>query len=224
MTCERTPFTCPGSTEFWADDDAFKKSVIELLSGIAGGGGGGGAGHVIVDSGNICVDCPLPAGDNNIGNVDVVTLPAITGTVSVSNFPATQPVSGTVDIGTMPAISGTVAVSSLPAITGAVTVSGTVGLTTETTIADGRKTVTNAGTREALVGVSTPAKRVDIQALSTNTAIVVVGAVTCVAAAGSRRGIGLTAGQTYSFSLADLANIYVDAVVSGEGVNFVYIS
>lgn len=95
----------------------------------------------------------LAAGNNNIGDVDVATLPAISGTVSVSNFPVTQPVSGTiaatqsgtwnigsittlpslvagnanigdVDVATLPAISGTVSVSNFPA-TQAVTQSGT---------------------------------------------------------------------------------------------------
>lgn len=51
-----------------------------------------------VDTGAVVVTTlpSLPSGTNNIGDVDVLSLPAITGTVAVSNFPATQPVSGTV--------------------------------------------------------------------------------------------------------------------------------
>lgn len=126
--------------------------------------------------------------------VDSVSIEAGTahiGEVSVSNFPVTQPV------------SGTVAVSS------------------DTTIGDGRKTVTNAGTREALA-TTTACKRVDVQALSTNTGTVVVGGSTVVAAAGTRRGVALEAKQTYSFSIDDLAKVYVDTTVNGEGVNFTY--
>lgn len=66
----------------------------------------------------------------SLPNITVSTLPAITGTVAVSNFPATQPVSGTFWQTTQP-VSGTVAVSNFPAtqpISGSVTatISGSV--------------------------------------------------------------------------------------------------
>ena len=98
---------------------------------------------------------------------------------------------------------------------------GTVGLASDSAINDGRKTVAAAGTAEALAA-STVCKRVDIQALSTNTGIVVVGGSTVVAAAGTRRGIALEAKQVYSFSIDDLAKIYLDVTVPGEGVSFTY--
>lgn len=56
----------------------------------------------------------LPAGTNNIGDVDVLTLPAITGTVAVSNFPAAQPVT---DNGGSLTVDGTVAVSGVVDVT-----------------------------------------------------------------------------------------------------------
>ncbi len=65
------------------------------------------------------------------GTVSVSNLPAtqpVSGTVDVGNLPATQPVSGTVDVGNLPAtqpVSGTVNVGNLPATQ---PVSGTVNV------------------------------------------------------------------------------------------------
>ena len=159
MACDRTPKTCPSSPEFWADNDAFKKAVIELLADVADG--------IVVNVDDIVLD----AGTNHIGEVGI---------------------------------------------------DGEVTLASDTTIAQGRKTVASAGTPEALVGVATPCKRVDVQALSTNTGIIVVGGAGVVAAAGTRTGIALEAKQTYSFSITDLANVYIDATVDNEGVSFTY--
>lgn len=88
-------------------------------------------------------------------------------------------------------------------------------------IGDGRKVVAAAGTAEALAA-STPIKRVHIQALESNTDMVVVGGATVVAASGTRRGIALVAGQSVTLQIDDLAKIYVDAVTNGEGVSYVY--
>lgn len=96
------------------------------------------------NTGAVTISTALPAGTNNIGDVDVLTLPNVTlasqanpftsaipisdnagsltidGSVSVSNFPATQAVSGTV---TANAGTGTFAISasSLPLPNGAAT-------------------------------------------------------------------------------------------------------
>lgn len=90
------------------------------------------------------------------------------------------------------------------------------------TIADGNKDVTVAGTREPLVGSATPCKKVDIQANGDNTDVIVIGANTCVAALAGRRGIPLLAFSTYTLMVEDLADVNIDAVVSGEGCTFVY--
>lgn len=73
-------------------------------------------GHVIVDSaGNVSITSlpALPAGTNVIGHVILDS-----GSVSVSNFPATQPVSGSVSVSNLPGtqpVSGSVSVSNFPA-------------------------------------------------------------------------------------------------------------
>lgn len=90
-----------------------------------------------------------------------------------------------------------------------------------TTMTDGIKLVTAAGTAEALVSSSTPNRLVEIQARPENTGVVVIGSSTVVAAAGTRRGYALVPGQSVALRIKDLANIYVDATVSGEGVSFI---
>ena len=92
---------------------------------------------------------------------------------------------------------------------------------------DGRKTVTAAGTRERLVASATRAKKVEITGLESNTDMIVVGGVTVVAGAtldggGTRLGTPISAGQTLTMYVEDLYDIYLDAVVSGEGVSYTY--
>lgn len=91
-----------------------------------------------------------------------------------------------------------------------------------TTINDGRKTVTTAGTRERLVASSTPAIQVIITAEEDNTGRVVVGGGNVVAALGSRRGIPLGPGDGITLDMPDLYNIYLDTTVDGDGVTFLY--
>lgn len=88
-------------------------------------------------------------------------------------------------------------------------------------IGDGRKTVTTAGTRVVLAS-STPCVSVCITALEGNTGKVVVGAVTVVAALATRRGTPLAPGESVTFTVSDLAYVYVDSMVNGEGVSYSY--
>ena len=89
------------------------------------------------------------------------------------------------------------------------------------TLVDGRKTVTSNGTAVAL-GSATTIKRITVQALETNTDAVAVGASTVVAASGSERGAILLPFQNVDIFHNDLAKIYVDSRVNGEGVSFIY--
>lgn len=90
------------------------------------------------------------------------------------------------------------------------------------TIGDGRKTVATAGTAEALVGSATPAKKVEIQALFSNTQRLAVGASTVDETAGSERGTILLPGSSFTLYLEDLADIFVDVNVNGEGVSYTF--
>jgi hypothetical protein len=89
-----------------------------------------------------------------------------------------------------------------------------------TTVTDGRKIVTTAGTRVALAS-STACKEVVITAETDNTGIVAVGAAaTVIAALATRTGIPLAAGDSIVLQTDNLADIGLDSTVSGDGVTF----
>ncbi len=88
-------------------------------------------------------------------------------------------------------------------------------------LTDGRKTVDTAGTAVALA-TDTNCSKVIITAMLNNTDYVVVGGSTVVAMEATRRGIPLVAGQSMEISISNLNKVYLDVVVSGEGVTFVY--
>ncbi|HTA98661.1 MAG TPA: hypothetical protein VK730_13595 [Solirubrobacteraceae bacterium] len=64
-----------------------------------------------------------------------------------------------------------------------------------------------------------------LQALETNTGTIVFGGKTVVAKAGThaapeRKGIALTPGASATLDINDLAAIWIDATVSGDGVSW----
>jgi hypothetical protein len=89
-------------------------------------------------------------------------------------------------------------------------------------VRDGRKLVTTAGTAVTLAATNTPCMKVEITALESNTDKVVVGGSTVIAALLSRRGVPLDPSQTLTLYVEDLLSVYLDAVVSGEGVSYAY--
>ena len=80
---------------------------------------------------------------------------------------------------------------------------------------------TSAGTRVALAS-STACQWVQVTAETDNTGIIVIGGSTVVAALATRRGTPLSAGDTIVLPVSDLANVYIDATVSTDGVTFIY--
>ena len=92
---------------------------------------------------------------------------------------------------------------------------------TTTGLGHGVKTVTVAGTDEALAG-STAAKWVMIQAQTDNTGSIAVGASGVDATVATGNGILLAAGASMTLAVDNLADIYIDATVSGDGVRYVY--
>lgn len=89
-------------------------------------------------------------------------------------------------------------------------------------IASGSKSVTTAGTRVQLLSAATECKSIDVTANYTNTDMIVVGGSGVVAASGSRKGVPIAAGNTYTFKITDVSNVWIDSVVNGEGVSFNY--
>lgn len=88
-----------------------------------------------------------------------------------------------------------------------------------TSIGHGVKTVTTAGTDVALAS-STPCKRVDIQAQTDNTGIIAVGGSGVDFTVATGTGIILSPGDIYSLEIDDLADIYIDSSVNGDGVRY----
>ena len=104
------------------------------------------------------------------------------------------------------------------AVEGTLTTSASVN----STIGDGRKTITAAGTREQLSSSSIPVKKVVIQALQTNTGMISVGGSTVVAASGVERGYIIAPFNSITITVTNLNLIYLDSTVSGEGVSYTY--
>jgi len=89
-------------------------------------------------------------------------------------------------------------------------------------MASGNVTVATAGTKVALANTSTQVKRLDITANYTNTDMVTIGGSGVVGAASGRKGVPIAPGNTYTFYVTDLALVYVDSVVNGEGASYNY--
>lgn len=116
---------------------------------------------------------------------------------------------------------GHLQVDSLSALPTGTNVIGRVGHNI-TAIGHGVKVVEEAATDEPLVASSTPAKIVTIQAQTDNTSVVAVGGSGVDATVATGTGIILYPGETITLPCDDLAEIYIDSLVSGEGVRFIY--
>lgn len=86
----------------------------------------------------------------------------------------------------------------------------------------GRKVVTTAGTAVALAATSTRCENITITAESDNTGYIAVGDANVVAAEGSQQGVILSPLGSITVKVGDLAKIYIDSTVNGEGVTFAY--
>ncbi len=90
-----------------------------------------------------------------------------------------------------------------------------------TGIGDDRQVVTTAGVPVPLAA-STVAKIVIITAETDNTGMIVVGGVNVRANLALRRGTPLNAGDSATLFVDNLADVYLDSTVSGDGVTFTY--
>lgn len=84
------------------------------------------------------------------------------------------------------------------------------------TVIHGQKDVTTAGT-EVVLGTAAPISAVTIKAKSANTGLIFVGANPVT----SSTGYILAAGEAVLVMTDNVANIYIDSSVNGEGVSFV---
>lgn len=87
-----------------------------------------------------------------------------------------------------------------------------------TRVESGRKTVTTAGTAEALSSTSRASKRIQVCAEDSNTGVVAVGGSGVIAAEATRTGVYLYSGDCAVVPLNDPSNVFVNSVVTGDGV------
>ena len=161
----------------------------------------------------------------NAGTFAVQVTSAPTTAVTGTFWQATQPVSlasvpshavtnaGT--FATQAAQSGTWNIGTVTTLTGITNNVNTVEVA-PTTILNGNKNVTTAGTRVTLAS-STSCKSVTIKAKIANTGTIYVGDTSV----SSSNGFALAAGETVSLDIANLNTVNLDASVSGEGVTYV---
>lgn len=160
--------------------------------------------------------------------VDVLTMPTVTvnshAVTNAGTF-ATQATlqAGTAAIGKLAANSGVdigdVDVTSIATGTNAI---GRVGHDI-TGIGHGVTTVTTAGTDVALAG-STACKRVVIQAQTDNTNVIAVGATGVDATIATGTGVALFPGDAFELEIDNLADVFIDSLVNGEGVRYTWFS
>ena len=86
-----------------------------------------------------------------------------------------------------------------------------------TAIYNGQKTVTTAGTQVALASSQAITHSVKIKALHGNSGWIYVGN----SSVSSSNGYVLDAGETLEIQVANLATVYIDSSVNGEGVSYV---
>lgn len=92
---------------------------------------------------------------------------------------------------------------------------------TNSTVGQGRKVVATAGT-PVVLATSTTVKSVTVQAEKDNTSDVIIGGSGVVGALATRQGIYLSPGDSIDLPVDNLSSVYVDALVNGEGVTFIY--
>jgi len=92
---------------------------------------------------------------------------------------------------------------------------------TITGMADGITSVATAGT-DVTLGPTTTIKKVDIQAQTDNTGLIAIGNTGVDATESTGTGVILYPGDTFTLEINQLATVFIDSTVSGEGVRFVY--
>ena len=86
----------------------------------------------------------------------------------------------------------------------------------------GNVTVTTAGTPVALAASYTEAKRLDVTNPTSNNAAAYVGGSGVKNAAGGPKGIPILPNNTYTFTISDLSQVWVDADVNGLVLTYNY--
>lgn len=93
-----------------------------------------------------------------------------------------------------------------------------------TKLQSGNGTVPTAGTAVQVNPVSTPCASLTITANEGNTGELCYGGSNVVAAANGRIGTPLVQGQSVTLAIDDLSKVYLDAVNSGDGFSYSWLS
>lgn len=86
----------------------------------------------------------------------------------------------------------------------------------------GNVTVATSGTPVQLANTSTQVKSLDITADYNNTDFIVIGGSGVVGPEIGRKGVPLASGNTYTFKVTDLAQVWVDAGANGQKAQYNY--
>ena len=97
-----------------------------------------------------------------------------------------------------------------------------IGGAVASVVGDGREVVATPGTAVALAA-STTIKEVTVTAELNNTGTITVGGATVIDAVATRRGTPLYPGDTTTIASDDLAEVFIDAEVAGDGVTYSYL-
>lgn len=191
------------------------------------------------NDGDVSTANPLPVDirSDNVGGLEVIQDTAadlnMTEANSSSILTAVQAIQTAVEIldNIVAGTEAQVDIVSAPTLTVDATGQGDVPVTLAgeevtinhaiTNIAHGVKTITSAGTDEALAS-STACKKVVIQAQTDNTGWIAVGASGVDATEATGTGVLLGAGDSFELEIDNLSDVYIDATVSGEGVRYTY--
>jgi hypothetical protein len=183
------------------DDPAEDASLNSILTQLQSALDVSGATVTITDDGQLDI--------NSLPNVTVGSISDAVGVSSLPSLPAGANAIGSVDVDNLP---------SLPAGGNKIGTVDVDSISSPSAPTSGKKTVSTAGTAEALVGSSTTVQEgVTVKALSGNGGTVYVGDSSVSASS----GFELAAGEQVFLVVSDLANVYVDVDTGGEGVSFI---
>lgn len=165
-------------------------------------------------------------GTNDMPTMDAVARRGLVGLTDGTNDAVIDPANTGRTTGTVVQTTQNIGANGSPTPSGATAadpIHVSTGGAVASTIGDGRKEVSTAGSRETLA-TSTTVKEVTVTAELNNTDVVVVGGSTCVAALATRRGIPLYPGDSFTVATDNLVEVYIDSMVSTEGVTFTYLA
>jgi hypothetical protein len=194
----------------------------------------------------------LPAGDNNIGNVDIASSVALNVNSHAVTNAGTFEVQSNVDDTVYTENDDWAEGSSKHILVGGVNHSNTIAsddtapirLKSNGSIYVAQEssyriissgsighditggadgvTVVSSAGIDVVLGGDVACKKIDIQAQTDNTGLISVGFTGVDATEATGTGVILYAGDTYSLEIDNLNLIYIDSTVSGEGVRYTY--